>query len=150
MNAGHFLRLKNKIAIAPKKCTTSDTLTCFNKICLLVFFCKAISTIKRQERVLLSDGKLNIFCQSWRNKFNCPSCGQKAPKVRKSRKEIVVELRTPQFPFEILTFNMSKARFCKVSSTLAENNKCFLSRVTLQPWNHKKKSGPIALVCAPW
>ena len=67
MNAGHFLRLKNKIAIAPKKCTTSDTLTCFNKICLLVhvvsqvFFCKAISTIKRQERVLLSDGKLNIF-----------------------------------------------------------------------------------------
>ena len=61
MNAGHFLRLKNKIAIAPKKCTTSDTLTCFNKICLLVFFCKAISTIKRQERVLLSDGKLNVF-----------------------------------------------------------------------------------------
>ena len=114
MNAGHFLRLKNKIAIAPKKCTTSDTLTCFNKICLLVhvvsqvFFCKAISTIKRQERVLLSDGKLNIFVrQSWRNKFNCPPCGQKTPKVRKSRKEIVVERKTPQFPFEVLTFNMS-------------------------------------------
>jgi predicted RNA-binding Zn-ribbon protein involved in translation (DUF1610 family) len=90
-----------------------------------IFFCKAISTIKRQERVLLSDGKLNIFVRVEEiNKFNCPSCGQKTPKVKKSRKEIVVELKTPQFPFEILTFNMSKPRFCKVSSTLAENNKC--------------------------
>ena len=69
----------------------------------------------------MSDGKLNVFV---RIEFNCPSCGQKTPKVRKSRKEIVVELKTPQFPLEILTFNMSKPRFCKVSSTLAENNKC--------------------------
>lgn len=68
----------------------------------------------------MSDGKSNVFVRI--EEMNS-TCGQKTPKVRKSRKEIVVELKTPQFPFEILTFNMSKPRFCKVSSTLAENNK---------------------------
>ena len=113
-------------------------LTRFVHVVSQVFFCN----INNQEtgESTFEWWQIKCFCQNWRNKFNCPSCGQKTPKVRQSRKEIVVELKTPQFPFEILTFNMSKPRFCKVSSTLAENNKCwknkhnfFLSRVTLQP-----------------